>query len=111
MPVCLLVLSFFIVLTALSSRSKLKIKNVNINPTRNGILKILKLMGVKIKLRNITIYKSEKIADIEIKSSKNLKAINCPQKLNSSAIDEFLVIFLVAAKAKGISYFKNLSYH
>ena len=101
--------SFFIVLTALSSRSKLKIKNVNINPTRNGILKILKLMGVKIKLRNITIYKGEKIADIEIKSSKNLKAINCPQKLNSSAIDEFLVIFLVAAKAKGISYFKNLS--
>ena len=35
--------------------------------------------------------------------------INCPINLNSSAIDEFLLIFLVAAKAKGISYFKNLS--
>ena len=44
-----------------------------------------------------------------IKSSKNLKAINCPAELNSSAIDEFLVIFLIAAKAKGISYFKDLS--
>ena len=35
--------------------------------------------------------------------------INCPSNLNSSAIDEFLIIFLIAAKAKGISYFKNLS--
>ena len=39
---------------------------------------------------------------------KFLKAINCPKKLNSGAIDEFLVIFLVAAKAKGVSYFRNL---
>ena len=39
----------------------------------------------------------------------NLKNINCPESLNSSAIDEFLVIFLLAAKAKGISSFKKLS--
>ena len=38
-----------------------------------------------------------------------MKSINCPSALNSSAIDEFLVIFLVAAKAKGVSYFKDLS--
>ena len=44
-----------------------------------------------------------------IKSQKNIKSINCPVKLNSSAIDEFLIIFLIAAKANGISYFKNLS--
>ena len=50
----------------------------------------------------------KKIADIHVKSSKSLKSINCPAKLNSSAIDEFLIIFLAAAKAKGISYFKNL---
>ena len=37
-----------------------------------------------------------------------MKSINCPSKLNSSAIDEFLLIFLIAAKAKGISSFKNL---
>ena len=65
-------------------------------------------MGVKIIFKNKKIYKGEKIADIKIKSPKKLKAINCPKKLNSGAIDEFLVIFLVAAKAKGISYFKNL---
>ena len=44
-----------------------------------------------------------------IKSSKKIYPINCPTKLNSGAIDEFLIIFLIAAKANGISYFKDLS--
>ena len=101
--------AFFIVLTVLSKNSKIKIKNVNINPTRTGILKILKMMGVEIILKNKKDYKGERIADILIKSKKDLKSINCPMKLNSSAIDEFLLIFLVAAKAKGVSYFKGLS--
>ncbi len=101
--------SFFIVLTALSENSKLKIKNININPSRTGILSILKLMKVKIKLVNIRFYKGERIADLIIQSTKKFKSINCPVKFNSSAIDEFLLIFLVAAKADGVSYFKNLS--
>ena len=65
-------------------------------------------MGAIIKFRNQKIYKGEKIADIFVKSSKKLRSINCPKEWNSSAIDEFLIIFLVAAKAKGISYFRNL---
>ena len=101
--------AFFIVLTALSKNSKLKIKNVNINSSRIGIIKILKLMGVKINFKNTRNYKGEKIADLLIESTKSLKPINCPTKLNSSAIDEFLLIFLVAARANGISTFKNLS--
>ena len=101
--------AFFIVLTALSKNSKLKIKNVNINPTRIGIVKILKKMSVNIRFKNQKIYKGEKIGDLIIKSKNSLKAINCPPSLNSSAIDEFLLIFLVAAKAKGVSHFKNLS--
>jgi len=101
--------AFFIVLTALSENSKLTIKNVNINPSRTGIITILKKMGVKIILKNKKIYKGELKSDILVFGSKKLKAINCPAKLNSGAIDEFLVIFLVAAKAKGISYFKDLS--
>ncbi len=101
--------AFFIVLTALAENSKLTIKNVNINSSRIGIIYILKKMGVKILFKNRKTYKGEKIADIKIQSSKSLKAINCPSKLNSGAIDEFLLIFLVAAKAKGISYFKKLN--
>ena len=100
--------AFFIVLTALSNNSELTIKNVNINSSRTGIITILKKMGIKIFFKNIKIYKGEKKADIKVISAKKIKAINCPPKLNSGAIDEFLVIFLVAAKAKGISYFRNL---
>ncbi len=100
--------SFFIVLTALCENSKLLIKNVNINPSRIGIITILKKMGVSIKFLNQKVYKGEKKADIQILGSKKIKPINCPTNLISGAIDEFLVIFLVAAKAKGISYFKNL---
>ena len=66
-------------------------------------------MNARISLSNKRNYKGEKIADIIVKSRSNLKGINCPSSLNSSAIDEFLLIFLVAAKAKGVSTFKNLS--
>ena len=101
--------AFFMVLTALSKNSQLIIKNVNINPSRIGIINILNKMGVKINLINTKIYKGEKNADIEVLSPKYIKPINCPANLTSQAIDEFLVIFLVAAKARGVSYFKNLS--
>ena len=101
--------AFFIVLTTLASDSKLLIKNVNINPSRIGVIAILKKMGAKISLKNQKNYRGEKISDILIKSSKNLKSINCPSELNSSAIDEFSVIFLVAARAKGTSYFKDVA--
>jgi len=101
--------AFFIVLTILAKNSKILIKNINVNPSRIGIIKILKKMGASIKMVNKKNYKGEIIADLVVKSSQNLKSINCPSKLNASAIDEFLVIFLVAAKANGVSTFKNLS--
>ena len=101
--------AFFIVLTVLSKNSKLVIKNVNTNHSRIGVIQILKKMGADIVFKNQKTYKGENIADIQIRGGKTLNAINCPSKLNSGAIDEFLVIFLVAAKAKGISYFKDLT--
>ena len=100
--------SFFIALTVLSEKSKLIIKNININPTRTGIIEILKKMGVKVLFLNKRNYKGEPIADILVSSPQILRSLNCPSKLNSDAIDEFLLIFLIAAKAKGISFFKNL---
>jgi len=101
--------AFFIVLTLLSKNSKITIQNVNINKSRIGLIKILKMMNCNITFKNKRIYKGEKTADIFVKSSKILKPINCPSSLNSSAIDEFLLIFLVAGtKTKGISTFKDL---
>jgi 5-enolpyruvylshikimate-3-phosphate synthase len=100
--------AFFIVLTILSENSKIKIKNININESRIGIITILRKMNCKISLQNKKIYKGEKIADIIVKSSKKIKGVNCPPLLNSSAIDEFLIIFLIAAKANGVSNFKKM---
>ncbi len=101
--------SFFIVLTVLSRNSKIMIKSVNVNESRIGIIKILRIMNCKIIFKNKKIYKGEKIADIIVKSSKILKPINCPASLNSSAIDELLLIFLVAGtKVQGVSSFSKL---
>ena len=64
-----------------TNNSKLLIKNVNINSSRIGVIIILKKMGAKIFLKNQNYYRGEKIADILIKSSNNLKAINCPSRI------------------------------
>ena len=101
--------AFFIVLTLLSKNSKIILRNININSSRIGIIKILNRMNAKINLKNKRLYNGENIGDIIVESRSNLRSISSPKNLNSSAIDEFLVIFLVAAKAKGISKFKNLS--
>ena len=101
--------AFFLVLTLLSKGSKLKIKNVNVNKSRIGIIKILNMMNANILLKRKRMYKGEAVSDIYVESKSNLKSIKCPKNLNSSAIDEFLLIFLVAAKSNGVSTFKNLS--
>ena len=100
--------AFFIVLTLLSKNSELKLINVNINNSRIGFIKILNKMGAKIRIKNIKKKYGERHADIFVKSQSHLKKINCPPKLNSSLIDEFLIIFLVAARSKGVSSFSNL---
>ena len=100
--------SFFIVLTLLSKNSQLKIKSVNLNPTRLGALKILKKMGGKITLQNIKFQCGERIGDITVKSS-NLKSINCPASIVPLAIDEMPLIFLAASFANGISSFRACS--
>ena len=100
--------AFFIVLTLLSKNSKLKIKNVNINPSRVGFIKIINIMGAKVKFSNKKKICGELVADIIVNSQKNFKSINCPVKFNSNAIDEFLIIFLLASKASGTSSFRKL---
>ena len=83
-----------------------------------GQMKILKKAKIEGKLSDINFddieyfafdVTNEKIADLFIESKANIRPINCPTNLNSSAIDEFLLIFLIAAKADGISFFKGLS--
>ncbi len=100
--------AFFIVLTLLSKNCELKIKNMNVNASRIGYIKVLNKMGAKIKIKNVKKRYGEKQADIFVKSQNYLKKVNCPASLSSNLIDEFLIIFLAAAKANGVSSFSNL---
>lgn len=92
--------AFFIVAGMIAKDSNLTIKDVNINHTRIGVIKILKLMGGYIKISNKRICTGELIADINVKYSK-LKGILIPKDLVPLAIDEFPIIFIAASCAKG----------
>ena len=101
-----------LVLTLLSTKSQLMIKNVNVCPTRIGIITILRKMGANkkyIRFKNKRFIKGEKVADIFVKSCDCLKGIRVPIKLNSFAIDEMLLLFLCSAKSKNCSYYSSIS--
>ena len=101
--------AFFIALTLLTKNASLKLKNINTNATRTGFVKILKLMGANINYQNKRKINGEEVSDIIVKYTKNFKSIKLNPKYNSSAIDEFLLLFIVAGISKGISHFYNLS--
>ena len=101
--------AFFVMLTILSKNSSILIKNCLINENRIGFYKIAKKMGAKIIFRNIRIIKNEKIADIYCKNTKKLKSINLSKNFNnSSMIDEFNSLFIIASFSQGVSTFQGL---
>ncbi|WP_201535351.1 bifunctional prephenate dehydrogenase/3-phosphoshikimate 1-carboxyvinyltransferase [Psychrobacter immobilis] len=92
--------AFFMVAAAISQDSELTLTQVGINPTRTGIIDILKLMQADIRLSNETYVGGEPVADITIRSS-NLVGIDIPEHLVPLAIDEFPVLFIAASCAQG----------
>ena len=92
--------AFFMVAGCISRDSSITLNSVNINPTRTGVIDILKLMGGNIELLNQRIQAGELIADIKV-SSSNLKGIQIPVNLVPLAIDEFPVLFIAASCADG----------
>ncbi len=92
--------AFFMVGASIAEGSDLTLKHVGINPTRTGVIDILKLMGADISLSNQQEVGGEPVADIRIRSAQ-LKGIHIPEELVPLAIDEFPVIFIAAACAEG----------
>ena len=92
--------AFFMVAGCISENSSIHLNSVNINPTRTGVIDILKLMGGNIELSNERLQAGELIADIKVTSSK-LKGIEIPENLVPLAIDEFPVLFIAASCAEG----------
>lgn len=92
--------AFFMVAGLIVKNSKITIKEVNINKTRNGIIKVLKDMGAKIKIGDITFVSGEEVADIEVTSS-NLYATKIHSDIMPTLIDEIPIIALCATQAEG----------
>ena len=92
--------AFFLVGAAMTPGSRLTIEGVGINPTRTGVIDILRLMGADIQINNLRETGGEPVADLLVTGSQ-LKGIPVPQELVSLAIDEFPSLFVAAASATG----------
>ena len=88
--------------------SNLTVKNILVNPTRDGLYKSLIEMGAKIDLLNKRSEAGEEVFDISVRSS-NLRGIEVPASRAPSMIDDFPILAVAASVADGISIFRGLS--
>ena len=99
--------SFFIVSALINKNSKIILKNINNNPTRNGIILALKKMGAKINLINNRINNNENICDIEVISSE-LHGCELGPEFADLMIDEYPILSIAASFANSPSIFRGL---
>jgi len=92
--------AFFLVGAAIAPNSDLLIEHVGVNPTRIGVITILRQMGADITLSNEREIGGEPVADIRVKYSP-LRGIHIPEEQVPLAIDEFPALFIAAACAEG----------
>jgi 3-phosphoshikimate 1-carboxyvinyltransferase len=92
--------AFFLVAGAIASHGELVLRHVGVNPTRTGIIEILRLMGADLTLEDPRVVGGEPVADLRIRASQ-LHGIEVPPELVPLAIDEFPVLFVAAACARG----------
>jgi 3-phosphoshikimate 1-carboxyvinyltransferase len=92
--------TFFMVGAAIAAGSDVTLEHVGINPTRDGVINILRLMGADIEILNPREVGGEPVADIRVRASK-LKGIRIPEEQVPLAIDEFPALFIAAACAEG----------
>ncbi len=92
--------AFFMVGASIAHGSDLVLEHVGINPTRTGVIDILRLMGGRISLLDERVVGGEPVADIRVQSA-GLHGVDIPEALVPLAIDEFPVLFIAAACARG----------
>ena len=99
--------AFFIIAALINKGSKIRLNNININPSRDGILKALKKMGAKINIINQRTASGETIADFEVEYS-DLNGCELDSEMAKFMIDEYPILSIAAAFAKGTSVFRGL---
>ena len=98
--------AFFLVAASIAEGSELLLEHVGINPTRTGVIDILRLMGGDIQVENQRVVGGEPVADLRVRAAK-LKGIEIPEELVPLAIDEFPVLFVAAACAEGTTILRG----
>lgn len=98
--------AFFLVAGALAGADGFVVENVGVNPTRTGILDVLKLMGADLRIHPRDTAGAEPVADIELRASQ-LRGIAVPEEFVPLAIDELPVLFIAAAGATGETVFSG----
>ena len=99
--------AFFIVAALINKGSKISMKNININPTRDGLLRALKKMGAKIDIKNQRMLSGEIIADLNVEYS-SLNGCELDDEMAKLMIDEYPILSIAAAFANSPSLFKGL---
>ncbi|MBD3656847.1 MULTISPECIES: bifunctional prephenate dehydrogenase/3-phosphoshikimate 1-carboxyvinyltransferase [Marinobacter] len=92
--------AFFLVAASIAEGSDLTLRHVGMNPTRVGVINILRLMGADIEVLNERVIGGEPVADLRVRSAK-LRGIDIPEEQVPLAIDEFPVLFIAATCAEG----------
>ncbi|HHM05824.1 MAG TPA: 3-phosphoshikimate 1-carboxyvinyltransferase [Gammaproteobacteria bacterium] len=92
--------AFFLVAAAIADRADMTVEHVGLNPTRTGIITILRAMGADLEVMNECTVGGEPVADIRVRSSR-LRGIAIPEDQVPLAIDEFPALFIAAACADG----------
>lgn len=98
--------SFFLVAATILKDSSIIIKDVGINPTRTGIIDVIKAMGGNIRVENIRNINNEPIGDLYVSYSP-LKGIELDEKIIGRLIDEIPIIAVAASFAEGTTIIRN----
>jgi 3-phosphoshikimate 1-carboxyvinyltransferase len=95
--------AFFLVAATLTQGSELMLRNVGVNPTRDGVLEILDRMGAKIQRDDMRSVGGEPICDLLVKSCPDLKAVTIGSDIMPRLIDEIPILALAATQARGVT--------
>ncbi len=101
--------AYWLVLATILDGSDITIKNVGINETRTGILDVLKNMGAKIGIINEKISGGERIADLKVVASENLRGVEFGGEIIPRLIDEIPALAVAAAFAEGTTIIRDVA--
>ena len=100
--------AFPIALACIIPNSEIKIKNVGLNPLRDGFIKTLIEMGANIKIKNKHLQAGELVADLIVYYTPNLKGVEVPSERSAKMIDEYPILSIIAATAQGSTIMKGI---